>query len=251
MSAKDIQSIIEIPWIPGSKLKVRPMSLADERRLLTNMDEIHAYTELIQNCVEALEGFIWDRDYTFKERDFLLAKIRMVTYGDEMILSGYKCPHCGFVNSNHLVNISKYNLLPQLEKVMYKFDRSEVGIEESRISYLPFSRLDKIREIVKEEGLEGDDAIQRELELTSIAIFLDLDIKEASKLADEGKLSLYDIRRASHLLNDEKAYGYDYASKMVCHHKDCEKEFDIELAVICPGMLVPYFPDSRRDSTKK
>lgn len=250
MSAKDIQNIVSIPWIPGSKLKVRPMSLADERKLLTNTDEIHAYTELITSCVEPIEGFIWDRDYSFKERDYLLAQIRMVTYGDDMLLSGYKCPHCGFVNSNHLVNISKYEILPQKEKVIYTFERSELPIEESRISYVPFSRLDKIRDMIKEENLNEDDAIQRELEYSSLAVFLDLDLKEAIKLANEGKLSLYDIRKALHLLNDEKAYGYDYASKMVCHHKDCEKEFDIELAVICPGMLVPYFPVSRRDATK-
>lgn len=244
MSAKDIASIVSIPWIPGSKLKIRPMSMADERKLLSNLDEIYAYSELVQNCVEPLEGFIWDRDYTFKERDYLLSQIRMLTYGDEMILSGYKCPHCGFINSNHLVHISKYNVLPQQDKVIYTFESSEVGIPESRISYLTYKRLDQIKELIKKEDLDGDKAIHRELEYSSLGIFLDIEIDKVMELADSGKLSLHDIRKAIHLLESDNAYGYDYRSTMTCHHKDCEKEFNIELAVICPGMLVPYFPNS-------
>ena len=46
MAAIDQYSAVEIPWRPGSKVPIRPMSLRDERMLLADADERFALASL-------------------------------------------------------------------------------------------------------------------------------------------------------------------------------------------------------------
>lgn len=244
MSAKDTETIIEVPWLPGSKIKIRPMSIKEERKLLTNTDEEYSYNQLVEELCEPVARFTWEKDFGRPERDFLLAQIRVITYGPEMILSGYKCPECGHVNKNHVVNLSEFKIHPFKERAFYTFEKSDLDIEKSRIGLIPQARQKLIKDLVEESDLEGEYLALYEMELARVSVFLDIDLKEAHELATRGELSLYDIQKANHLLMTEYRYGYTNLDKMICHNKECEKEFEIQTPVLAPGWLVPYFGNS-------
>lgn len=250
MSAKDLAVDIKIPWLPGSSLRIRPMTLADERKLLASPSDLESYKKLVKDCVLDSENFDWDKDYSSMEHAYILAQLRIITYGGEMAISGYKCPHCGFVNSNHLVNLSEYKLYPQMDKIYINLDKSDIGSDQVRIGHPPLKVLKEIEErqdrMAKKKDDKGellyteDEVMASFLEMQMLAIFIDYSLDELLELAHAGKLSVYDIKKANHYLVNHP-YGYDYHSSMNCHK--CKEEFEISLAVLGRGFLVPYFGD--------
>lgn len=250
MSAKDLAVDINIPWLKGSRVKLRPMTLEDERKLLASSNEISSYKNLLKDCILESENFDWDKDYSPIEHAYLLAQLRIITYGGDMLLSGYKCPHCGFKNSNHKVNLSEYKLYPNQDKIYIDLVKSDIENKKVRIGHPPIKVQEEIErrqtaraQEKKEDGtpLYTDDELMTFfLEMQMVAIFLDFSLDNLLEKAHSGELSMYDIKRANHILASNP-YGYDYDSKMVCHK--CHEEFDISLAVIGKGFLIPYFGD--------
>lgn len=244
MSAKDLQTTIEIPWLPGSKLTIRPMTLSDERMLLSNGSEGEAYAKLVKSCVTETENFDWKTDYSLIEHAYLLSKIRQITYGDEMVLSGYECPHCKHKNSNHLVNLSEYKIYPNLEPMYYTLEKSPLGDKKWRIAHPTLGRIEEMnnryKEMKNDKKLSEDEIMGKFLQLQLISIFPGVSLECLEKWSDSGELSAYDIKKANHMLNNNP-YGYDYRSTMKCHK--CGQEMDISLHVLGSGFLVPYFGD--------
>lgn len=281
MSATDIVEKVEIPWLPGSLMTVRSLSIKDERYLLGCADHKRAYEDIIRRCVTVESGFEWDKDYSSRERDYLLAKIRILTYGGEMLLSGYECPHCGHKNSNHLVNLVDYELYPLRERLYIDLTKSMLPVKRVRVAGVPLSRVDEIIAKVTEyekELLEKDPMLAHKkkepelkalsnayfLELTQLGVFVDYTLDELIDFVDKGYLHPYDVKKASHMIL-ENPYGFNYDSTMVCHFKkemtrqvdgktetyikECGKEFNISLNVVGSGFLVPYFGDSGGNRT--
>lgn len=242
MSAKDLQTVIEIPWIPGSTITIRPMTLADERKLISNSKEMKAYRNLIKDCVIDSKNFDWSRDYSMMEHAYLLAKIRQITYGDELAISGYKCPKCEHNNQNHLVYISQ---IPTHEvktsPLLYKMERSPSLEEYQVISHPSLEKVDKIQDIIqgmRNDNKSEDEIMAKFLELQLLSVFRNIDLEKAQEYSESGEISPYDVKKANKLL-ELNPYGLNLKSKMKCHK--CGTEFPITIHILGSGFLVPYF----------
>lgn len=242
MSAKNQIVTIEVPWRPGSKIRIRPMSIADERAMLSDSDESYSYYNMAMRCIIDTEGLDMEKDFGRSELDLVLINMRIITYGEDMILSGYKCPHCNHVNKNHKVSLNEYRILeggvPELELKRSSMPDNATHIRVQQVSVSRQREIDdKIVEISKSKSEKGklDTWL---LTYMKLAIFPDYDLDVLVDLADNGDLSLLDIARAQQLLLNSP-YGFDYNDKMICHQPECKKEFDIIKFVPGPGLFVP------------
>lgn len=246
MAANNIETLITIPWLPESQILIRPMSIQDERKLLANMNDEYAYDCLVKDCCKVIKGFDFDVDYSATEREYLISKIRTITYGNTLLLGNLKCPHCGFNNKNHKVDLMAIPIHEFKDKIYYTLsDKSNIldkdgnRIEKVRLGYAPCTKTQQIQELMDKES---DESVKFGIIGTYIqlAIFLDFSLEEANKLAESGELSLFDIKQALNIVTKTK-YGLDLNTSMICHNKECKKEFDFELKILGPGLLVPCF----------
>jgi hypothetical protein len=248
MAAIDQFSTVEIPWRPGSKVPVRPMSLRDERMLLADSDDRFALSSLVDRCIdwERAENFSKARDFGQPEMNYLLAKIRLMTYGDEIILSGIECPVCKHKNINHLVYISQLKLLPaKLPLYLTLAKPLPDGRERLKVSKYSIDRQKQISKEIKDHPNDNQLDLQSLTnELSKISLFPELELDEARTLAYEGHLGMMDIHKAIKILRDNQ-YGYEPTMKMRCHSKKCTveggAEIEFEFEVGGPGLLVPSF----------
>ena len=244
MSVEQFWVEVSIPWLPKSKMKIRPLTLKDERKMLANPNESKAYEELIDDCVQIIEGFDKQKELSAVEVAWLLCQIRLITYGEDAVYSGIKCPSCGHVNNNHMIDLTKIKLHENKDylyivpkKSKFKDNDGNV-VEKVRIAYPSVSRMNAINESVKGKSEEESNAdIYYKLLL---AVFIDYTDEELDAMVESGDLNILDAKYANQMLA-AKPYGFDYSDKMKCHK--CKGEFDYEIPVIGDGFLVPYFAD--------
>lgn len=278
MAAFDLKIKIEIPWYIGSEIQIRPMTIKDERMLLASEDTAFAYEELIKRCCKVISNFNIEKDLSIVEKEYILSKIRSITYGGDMRMSGFTCPHCKAPNNDVKINTDKlenydqsgYIYLDLSEKSNITSDNLDLKhlpkgqvVTKLRIGQAPLSKVkiiknkiiekikqlekenssnesnknDKKNELTKENKLEIDALY---IELMQLAIFIDIPLEKAVKLAEEGNLFALDIKKAMNILTTTK-YGINFNTKITC--KDCKKEFEVDLhsVVAGDGFLVPCF----------
>lgn len=239
MSSKDYKVEIELPW-RKVKVKVRPLSLRDETRLVANAGNMReAYLDMIKEVCEPMEGFKLE-DITLADLDYLITQIRLITYGNELILSGIKCPHCGFKNSNVKFDITTIPHHPNDYINLMRLEKSDIGFESIKVAAPSLKRLNEITEMVKPEPNESEESLlTRHLMLLQLSVFIDYDMKELIDMADDGRLALYDIKKANNLLK-LNPIGLDKVIEVICHHRDCKKTFDFTLDILSVGLMSPF-----------
>lgn len=92
-------------------VKIRSMTVAEEMKRLNSSDRPYkTIADIIDDCLIDKPG-ISAYDMCLGDFQFLLHKLRVVTYGSKYSLSS-KCPHCGFENTGDIdmndMSVSSY-----------------------------------------------------------------------------------------------------------------------------------------------
>ena len=106
--------------------KLRSMTTADEMKRLNHSDRPYkAMSDIIDGCV--VEGLgISAYDLCVADYQFMLHKLRIVTYGSEYKLSSI-CPYCGTENDGK-INLEDMEIVPFDEEIYNKYVEFELPV---------------------------------------------------------------------------------------------------------------------------
>lgn len=113
-------------------IKLRSMTTAEEMKRLNHSDKPYkAMSEIIDDCLVEKLG-ISAYDLCVPDYQFLLHKLRIVTYG-----ANYKsmstCPFCGS-NNTHTINLDELTLMPFDEEVYNKYSEFTLPVTKKHIT---------------------------------------------------------------------------------------------------------------------
>ena len=111
------------------QIKLRSMTTAEEMKRLNHSDRPYKLmAEVITDCMVDNQG-INAYDLCIPDYQFLLHKLRIVTYGPEY-KSASRCPYCG-TDNNHTINLdTDLKLMPFDHEIFDKY--SEITLPQSK-----------------------------------------------------------------------------------------------------------------------
>lgn len=106
--------------------KLRSMTTADEMRRLNHSDRPYkAMSEIIDGCTVDGTG-ISAYDLCIPDYQYMLHKLRIVTFGPKYKLSSV-CPYCGTQN-NTIINLDQLNVVPFDDEIFKKYSEFDLPI---------------------------------------------------------------------------------------------------------------------------
>lgn len=153
----------------NSHIKLRSMTTAEEMKRLNHTDRPYkSMSEIMNDCLVEEIG-ISAYDLCIPDYQYMLHKLRIVTYGPNYKISS-TCPYCGAVN-HYTLDLDSLNVIPYNEEEYKKYSEFTLPSTEKRIKLrMQTPRiLDNITFKSKEEkrknpGLQGDPAFLFTLE---------------------------------------------------------------------------------------
>lgn len=111
-------------------VKIRSMTVAEEMKRLNSSDRPYKnLADIIDDCLVEKPG-ISSYDMCLGDFQYLLHKLRVVTYGTKYKLSS-KCPHCGFDNVGE-IDLNEMSVSSYTDEVEKYFD-IELPVSKNRI----------------------------------------------------------------------------------------------------------------------
>jgi hypothetical protein len=111
-------------------VKIRSMTVAEEMKRLNSSDRPYKnLADIIDDCLVDKPG-ISSYDMCLGDFQYLLHKLRVVTYGTKYRLSS-KCPHCGFDNVGE-IDLNEMSVSSYTDEVEKYFD-IELPISKNRV----------------------------------------------------------------------------------------------------------------------
>lgn len=111
--------------------KLRSMTTADEMKRLNHSDRPYkAMSDLIDGCTVEGTGMS-AYDMCIPDYQYMLHKLRIVTFGSKYRLSS-TCPYCGTQN-NSIVNLDELQVVPFDEEMFNKYSEFELPVTKKRI----------------------------------------------------------------------------------------------------------------------
>jgi hypothetical protein len=111
-------------------VKIRSMTVAEEMKRLNSSDRPYKnLADIIDDCLVDKPG-ISSYDMCLGDFQYLLHKLRVVTYGTKYKLSS-KCPHCGFDNVGE-IDLNEMSVSSYTDEVEKYFD-IELPVSKNRI----------------------------------------------------------------------------------------------------------------------
>lgn len=111
-------------------VKIRSMTVAEEMKRLNSSDRPYKnLADIIDDCLVDKPG-ISSYDMCLGDFQYLLHKLRVVTYGTKYRLSS-KCPHCGFDNVGE-IDLNEMSVSSYTDEVEKYFD-IELPVSKNRI----------------------------------------------------------------------------------------------------------------------
>ena len=111
-------------------VKIRSMTVAEEMKRLNSSDRPYKnLADIIDDCLVDKPG-ISSYDMCLGDFQYLLHKLRVVTYGTKYRLSS-KCPHCGFDNVGD-IDLNEMSVSSYTDEVEKYFD-IELPVSKNRI----------------------------------------------------------------------------------------------------------------------
>ena len=111
-------------------VKIRSMTVAEEMKRLNSSDRPYKnLADIIDDCLVDKPG-ISSYDMCVGDFQYLLHKLRVVTYGTKYKLSS-KCPHCGFDNVGE-IDLNEMSVSSYTDEVEKYFD-IELPVSKNRI----------------------------------------------------------------------------------------------------------------------
>lgn len=111
--------------------KLRSMTTVEEMKRLNHSDKPYqAMAEIIDSCLVDSIG-ISSYDLCLADYQYMLHKLRVVTYGPKYKLSS-TCPYCGTVNQN-IVNLEELNLIPYDKDAYDKYSEFDLPVSQKKI----------------------------------------------------------------------------------------------------------------------
>jgi hypothetical protein len=227
--------------LPGSgkKIKIRPYSAADLKKLLLSTDEETALDDLIQACVLS-ENFNVDELY-LQDRQFLLITLRKLTKGTTYNYT-FTCPTC---NSQRIIIV---DLKKIKVKELSKKNSNTVKLDDNiSLELKPITRgsIKEATKIIDEKEKQNQADLGESRPLEQVMLIYALNIVKF--ITPEGEYSP-SKEEAIDFINNEKLprwmfekitdwfknldYGMDLTIKVSCDNKKCasfEKEIKEDL----------------------
>ena len=111
-------------------VKIRSMTVAEEMKRLNSSDRPYKnLADIIDDCLVDKPG-ISSYDMCLGDFQYLLHKLRVVTYGTKYRLSS-KCPHCGFDNVGE-IDLNEMSVSSYTDEVEKYFD-IELPVSKNRV----------------------------------------------------------------------------------------------------------------------
>lgn len=111
-------------------VKIRSMTVAEEMKRLNSSDRPYKnLADIIDDCLVDKPG-ISSYDMCLGDFQYLLHKLRVVTYGTKYKLSS-KCPHCGFDNVGE-IDLNEMSVSSYTDEVEKYFD-IELPVSKNRV----------------------------------------------------------------------------------------------------------------------
>jgi len=116
--------------VVAPEITLRSMTTADEMRRLSNSEyQYKPMSDILDNCI--VEGPQMSAyDMCIGDYQFLLYKLRIVTYGDDYKVET-KCPYCGFTNSDK-ISLDAFPIL-ELSDDIDKYREFELPVSKNKI----------------------------------------------------------------------------------------------------------------------
>ena len=113
------------------QVKLRSMTTAEEMKRLNHSDRPYkAMSEIIDDCLVSDLG-ISAYDLCITDYQYLLHRLRVVTYGPEYKLTS-TCPYCGSVNKN-VLNLDHLNITTFDKEMFDKYSEITLPVTKKRI----------------------------------------------------------------------------------------------------------------------
>ena len=113
------------------QVKLRSMTTAEEMKRLNHSDRPYkAMSEIIDDCLVTDLG-ISAYDLCITDYQYLLHKLRVVTYGPEYKLTS-TCPYCGAVNKN-ILNLDELHITTFDKETFDKYSEITLPVTKKRI----------------------------------------------------------------------------------------------------------------------
>lgn len=170
------------------------------------------------------------RKLPIQDIQFLMAKVREVTYGPDYLLK-LKCTHCE-ADNNAKLDLSSLEVFPRKDKISEK----DMVLPKEGISFsYGYMNLSHLLKMAVEEGTEGFTKSM----LTSLTSYMlsSLGDKKEVKSSDLGDLRGSDLDYIRD--NMPELAELDLKVQHICTNKDCGKEFEQELPVLAADFLLP------------
>jgi hypothetical protein len=218
--------------LPGSgqKVKIRPYSAADLKRLMLNVDEETSLDNLLSACVVS-EGFNID-DLYLQDRQYLLVSLRRLTKGTTYEYV-YTCPKC-YSQRITIVDLKKM----KVKKIPKDFSNKVKLDDNISVELKPITR-GAIKEAVKIiDNIEKDNQTDLGAAKTIEQVMLIYALSIIKIITPEGEYSPTK-EEAIEFINNEKLprqmfekigdwfktldYGLDLTLNIACDNKKCSE----------------------------
>lgn len=216
----------------NANIKLRSMTTEEEMKRLGHSSYVYKmFSDMIDDCLVEKPG-ISAYDMCLGDYQFLLYKLRVVTYGPDYTIQSY-CPLCGNINK---ITVNLDNLkINSYDDSMNKSLEIQLPVTKKMIKlrWQTPRMLDEIEKLTKEQNSKSSDASESAILFNTMYLIDTIDGVASDDTRKELFVRQLPMRDTNYILQKAKKLvgqiGIDTTFTHTCEH--CQRDYKVTLPI--------------------